>query len=97
MEERNSLINPSQGTASQFQTIGNIIVSIVGTGVLGFPDCRLARWIPWRYCCVMEERSSTMDPEVKAEQGPLSQEIIEPRRSARVKKTPQALTDFVLS
>ncbi|KAL4377359.1 hypothetical protein GQ457_02G020790 [Hibiscus cannabinus] len=46
---------------------------------------------------VMEERSSTMDPEVKDEQGPLPQEIIEPRRSARVKKTPQALTDFVLS
>lgn len=45
------LINPSpssstQGTASKLQTIGNIIVSIVGTGVLGLPFAfRVAGWL----------------------------------------------------
>ncbi|XP_039016055.1 amino acid transporter ANT1-like [Hibiscus syriacus] len=55
MEERNCdripLINPStltssQGTASKLQTIGNILVSIVGTGVLGLPySFRVAGWL----------------------------------------------------
>ncbi|KAK8708539.1 hypothetical protein V6N13_059577 [Hibiscus sabdariffa] len=41
------LINPStQGTASKLQTVGNIIVSIVGTGVLGLPYAfRFAGWL----------------------------------------------------
>ncbi|KAH1090405.1 hypothetical protein J1N35_017662 [Gossypium stocksii] len=45
------LINPSpssstQGTASKLQTIGNNIVSIVGTGVLGLPFAfRVAGWL----------------------------------------------------
>lgn len=55
MEEKNSdripLINPppstaTDGTASKLQTIGNIIVSIVGTGVLGLPFAfRIAGWL----------------------------------------------------
>ncbi|XVE75810.1 hypothetical protein DITRI_Ditri12bG0122100 [Diplodiscus trichospermus] len=55
MEERNPdripLISPSpsaatEGTASKLQTIGNIIVSIVGTGVLGLPFAfRVAGWL----------------------------------------------------
>ncbi|XVF76016.1 hypothetical protein PTKIN_Ptkin13bG0233800 [Pterospermum kingtungense] len=56
MDEKNSdtipLINPSppsaatQGTASKLQTIGNIVVSIVGTGVLGLPFAfRIAGWL----------------------------------------------------
>ena len=55
MEEKYSdripLINPSpsiasEGTASKLQTIGNIIVSIVGTGVLGLPFAfRVAGWL----------------------------------------------------
>nr|KJB16503.1 hypothetical protein B456_002G233100 [Gossypium raimondii] len=50
--ERIPLINPSpsssttEGRASKFQTIGNIIVSIVGTGVLGLPFAfRVAGWL----------------------------------------------------
>lgn len=50
--DRIPLINPSpsaaatQGTASKLQTIGNIIVSIVGTGVLGLPFAfRVAGWL----------------------------------------------------
>ena len=35
----------SSGTASSFQTLGNIIVSIVGTGVLGLPFAfKVAGW-----------------------------------------------------
>ncbi|KAK9024264.1 hypothetical protein V6N11_004435 [Hibiscus sabdariffa] len=49
-----------------------------------FINQRKRHWKPSE--SVMKERSSTMDPEVRADQGPLSQEIIEPRRSARVKK-----------
>ncbi|WRX25215.1 Amino acid transporter [Theobroma cacao] len=55
MEEKNSdripLINPppstaTDGNASKLQTIGNIIVSIVGTGVLGLPFAfRIAGWL----------------------------------------------------
>ncbi|KAK8554098.1 hypothetical protein V6N13_073014 [Hibiscus sabdariffa] len=55
MEEKNCdripLINPSpltstQATASKLQTIGNIVVSIVGTGVLGLPYAfRVAGWL----------------------------------------------------
>lgn len=37
--------SPSSGTASSFQTLGNIIVSIVGTGVLGLPFAfKVAGW-----------------------------------------------------
>ncbi|KAE8704617.1 Amino acid transporter ANT1 [Hibiscus syriacus] len=49
--DRIPLINRShspatEGTASKFQTIGNIIVSIVGTGVLGLPFAfRIAGWL----------------------------------------------------
>ncbi|KAL4272333.1 hypothetical protein GQ457_13G011900 [Hibiscus cannabinus] len=49
--ERIPLINPTptpspEGSASKFQTIGNIIVSIVGTGVLGLPFAfRIAGWL----------------------------------------------------
>ncbi|OMO51890.1 Amino acid transporter, transmembrane [Corchorus capsularis] len=57
MEDKSSdripLINPSaastettEGSASKLQTIGNIIVSIVGTGVLGLPFAfRIAGWL----------------------------------------------------
>lgn len=34
------------GTASRLQTLGNIIVSVVGTGVLGLPFAfRIAGWL----------------------------------------------------
>lgn len=39
------LESPSKGTASTAQTLGNIIVSVVGTGVLGLPFAfRIAGW-----------------------------------------------------
>uniref|UniRef100_A0A2N9GC21 Amino acid transporter transmembrane domain-containing protein n=1 Tax=Fagus sylvatica TaxID=28930 RepID=A0A2N9GC21_FAGSY len=39
------LESPSKGTASTTQTLGNIIVSVVGTGVLGLPFAfRIAGW-----------------------------------------------------
>ncbi|KAK4281763.1 hypothetical protein QN277_013218 [Acacia crassicarpa] len=40
------LESPPSGTASRLQTLGNIIVSIVGTGVLGLPFAfRIAGWL----------------------------------------------------
>ncbi|KAG9455540.1 hypothetical protein H6P81_000048 [Aristolochia fimbriata] len=41
-----SLLHSSQGTSSSLQTLGNIVVSIVGTGVLGLPFAfRVAGWL----------------------------------------------------
>lgn len=40
------LQSPSTGTASKIQTLGNIIVSVVGTGILGLPFAfRIAGWL----------------------------------------------------
>ncbi|CAK7342165.1 unnamed protein product [Dovyalis caffra] len=40
------LESSSTGTASKFQTLGNIIVSVVGTGILGLPFAfRIAGWL----------------------------------------------------
>lgn len=45
--ESSSIATPSiTGSASSIQTLGNIIVSIVGTGVLGLPFAfRIAGWL----------------------------------------------------
>ncbi|KAL4197996.1 hypothetical protein AMTRI_Chr03g43680 [Amborella trichopoda] len=43
------LLEPSQGagTSSSLQTLGNIVVSIVGTGILGLPFAfKVAGWLP---------------------------------------------------
>ena len=40
------LESSSTGTASKIQTLGNIIVSVVGTGILGLPFAfRIAGWL----------------------------------------------------
>ena len=40
------LESSSTGTASTIQTLGNIIVSVVGTGILGLPFAfRIAGWL----------------------------------------------------